>query len=167
MRLCYLGALRRRFFPLNLERIAVSYRSGFPLPDSSGLLPARPKHALRTCYVCLIYEFYPLNLERVAVACSSGFPLPDLFWIIICQTNTCITDMLCLLDIRLLSPESTGCLGPLAPPETDRLGIPNAELDIFSKTILSRSTFCKISKRILSYLLFGSIYLQGVHLELF
>ena len=63
------------FFPLNLECIAVACNSSFPLPASSGLLPSRPSHALRTCYVCLLFDFYPLNLERIAVACSSGFPL--------------------------------------------------------------------------------------------
>ena len=69
------------FYPLNLKRIdAVACNSGFPLlPDSSGLLPARPTHALRICYVCLFFDSYPLNLERIAVACSSGFPLPVWF----------------------------------------------------------------------------------------
>ena len=33
------------FYPLNLERIAIACNSGFPLPASSGLLPARPTHA--------------------------------------------------------------------------------------------------------------------------
>ena len=64
------------FYLLNLECIAVACNPGVPLPDSSGLLPARPTHALRTCYVCLLFDFYPLNLERIAVACNSGFPLP-------------------------------------------------------------------------------------------
>ena len=69
------------FYTLNLERIAVACNSGFPLPDSSGLLPARQTQALRTCYVLvfLLLEFYPLNLERIAVASSSGFPLPVWF----------------------------------------------------------------------------------------
>ena len=65
------------FYPLNLERIAVACNSGFPLPDNSGLLPARPTHALRTCYVCVLFDLYPLNLKCIVVACSSGFPLPD------------------------------------------------------------------------------------------
>ena len=67
------------FCPINLERIAVACNSSFPLPARSVLLPARPTHALRTCYVCLLFDFYPLNLERIAVACSSGFPLPASF----------------------------------------------------------------------------------------
>ena len=37
------------FYPLNLERIAVACNSGFPLPASSRLMPARPTHALRCC----------------------------------------------------------------------------------------------------------------------
>ena len=32
------------FYPLNLEHIAVACNSGFPLPDSSGLLAARSTH---------------------------------------------------------------------------------------------------------------------------
>ena len=64
------------FYPLNLERIAIACNFGFPLPDSSGLLLARPTHALRTCCVCLLFDFYLPNLDRIAVACSSDFPLP-------------------------------------------------------------------------------------------
>ena len=77
MRLCARGALRRRLLSAKSRAYFCRCRnSGFPLPASSGLLPARPTHALRTCYVCLLFDFYPLNLERIAVACSSGFPLP-------------------------------------------------------------------------------------------
>ena len=78
-RLCPEAHFGANFYPLNLERIDVACNAGFPLPASSGLLPARPTHALRTCYLCLLFEFYPLNLERIAVACSSGFPLPVRF----------------------------------------------------------------------------------------
>ena len=41
------NAFHLPYNPLNLERIAVACNSGFPLPASSGLLPARPTHALR------------------------------------------------------------------------------------------------------------------------
>ena len=65
------------FYTLNPECTVVACNSSFPLPESSGLLPARPTHVLRTCYVCLLFDFYPLNLEHIAVAFSYGFPLPD------------------------------------------------------------------------------------------
>ena len=70
------------YYTLNLERISVACSSGFPLPASSGFLPARPTHALRTYHVCLLFDFYPLNLERIAVTCNPGFPLPARLWII-------------------------------------------------------------------------------------
>ena len=45
------------FDSLNLECIAVVCNSSFPLPASSEILPARPTHASRTSYVCLLFEF--------------------------------------------------------------------------------------------------------------
>ena len=58
------------FYPLNLERIDVACNSGFPLP-------ARPPHALQTCYVCLLFDFYPVNLDRLLLPAvvTSHFPL--------------------------------------------------------------------------------------------
>ena len=95
------------FYPLNLERIAVACSSGFPLPDSSGLLPARPTHALHTCYVCLLFEFVPLNPERIVVACSSGFPLPDSSGLMPARsTHALQTCYVCLLfEFYPLNPE--------------------------------------------------------------
>ena len=43
---------------------------------------------------------YPLNLERFAVAWKFGSPLFVWFSIIACVTNTCFTDILCLLTLR-------------------------------------------------------------------
>ena len=53
------------FYPLDLERIVVACKSGFPLPASSGLLPARPTHALRTLF---------RNTDRFGHAFSAKVP---------------------------------------------------------------------------------------------
>ena len=98
-------------------------------PLDSGLLPARPTHALRTCYVCLVFGFYPLNLERIAVACSSGFPFPASSGLLPARpTHALRTCYVCLLlDFlifrvqrwnTLVSPTHRGITNPIRGGDT-------------------------------------------------
>ena len=87
-RSCARGALRRPLTDmlclLAFQLLSAKSRAYLLLPAvlashcplNSGLLSARPTHALQTYCVCLLFEFYWLNQARIAVACSSGFPLP-------------------------------------------------------------------------------------------
>ena len=105
------------------ECIAVACSSGFPLPASSGLLPARPTHALRTCYVCLLFDYYPLKLECIAVASSSGVPLHDSSGLLPARpTHALQTCYVCLLfDFYPLNCIAVACSSGFPLPANSRL----------------------------------------------